>query len=113
MLKVYSTPAEIPVPEFDWTDLKAYQEKENKFIEDLRKFCINRNNAEYVGEVIQFPVADGYAQYMVASLKPVELIHLPIVDAWQYPYIERLTKNDIVDKINQKRAMDKLFSRSK
>jgi hypothetical protein len=59
--------------------------------------------------VIQFPVADGYAQYMVASLSPVELIHLPLWDAWEYQYVERLTKKDIVEKINQRKAMDKLF----
>jgi hypothetical protein len=37
------------------------------------------------------------------------LIHLPLWDAWEYQYVERLTKKDIVEKINQRKAMDKLF----
>jgi hypothetical protein len=56
-------------------------------------------------------VADGYAQYMVASLSPVELIHLPLWDAWQFDYAGRLTKKDIIEKINQRKAMEKLFSK--
>jgi hypothetical protein len=109
MGKVYCPPDEIKVPEFNWEDIPAYEKANEKFIEDLRTFCKNRNNAEHVGEVIQFPVADGYAQYMVAALSPVELIHIPLWDAWEYQYVERLTKKDIVEKINQRKAMDKLF----
>jgi hypothetical protein len=109
MGKVYSPPAEIKFPDFNWEDITAYEAANKKFIENLKAFCINRNNAEHVGEVIQFPVADGYAQYMVAALSPVELIHLPLWDAWEYQYVERLTKKDIVEKINQRKAMEKLF----
>ena len=111
MGKIYSPPAEIKVPELDWKDIAAYEKANEKFIEDLRAFCKNSNNSEHVGEVIQFPVADGYAQYMVAALSPVELIHLPLWDAWEFDYVSRLTKKDIVDKINQRKAMEKLFSK--
>ena len=113
MGKVYSPPAQIPVPEFNWEDIAAYEKANEKFIEDLRAFCKNRNNAEHVGEVIQFPVADGYAQYMVAALSPVELIHLPLWDAWQFDYVSRLTKKDIVEKIEQRKAMDKFIQSRK
>ena len=109
MGKIYSPPAEIKVPEFNWEDIPAYEEANKKFIDDLKEFCKSRNNAEHVGEVIQFPVADGYAQYMVAALSPVELIHLPLWDAWQFDYASRLTKKDIIEKINQRKAMEKLF----
>lgn len=112
MGKIYSPPAEIKVPVFNWAtiDIPAYENACNKFIEDLKAFCINRNNAEYVGEVIQFPVADGYAQYMVAALSPIELIHLPLMDAWEFQYANRLTKKDIIEKIEQRKALDDLFS---
>lgn len=113
MGKVYSPPAEIKVPEFNWEDIAAYEKANEKFIEDLRAFCKNRNNAEHVGEVIQFPVADGYAQYMVAALSPIELIHLPLWDAWQFDYVSRLTKKDIVEKIEQRKAMDKFIQSRK
>lgn len=110
MGKIYSPPASIKVPEFNWEDIPAYENACKKFIDDLKEFCKSRNNAEHVGEVIQFPVADGYAQYMVASLSPVELIHLPLMDAWEFQYVERLTKKDIIEKINQRKALDDLFS---
>lgn len=109
MGKVYSPPSEIKVPDFNWEDIPAYEAANKKFIEDLKAFCLNRNNAEHVGEVIQFPVADSYAQYMVAALSPVELIHIPLWDAWEYQYVERLTKKDIIEKIRQTKAMEKLF----
>lgn len=111
MGKIYSLPAQFPVPEINWEDIDAYEAANEKFIEDLRAFCKKRNNAEHIGEVIQFPVADGYAQYMVAALSPVELIHLPLWDAWEFDYVSRLTKKDIVEKINQRKAMEKLFSK--
>lgn len=110
MGKIYSPPASLRVPELNWEDIPAYEAANKKFIEDLKAFCKSRNNAEHVGEVIQFPVADGYAQYMVASLSPVELIHLPLWDAWEFQYASRLTKKDIIEKIEQRKALEKLFS---
>jgi hypothetical protein len=46
---------------------------------------------------------------MVAALSHVELIHIPLWDAWEYQYVERLSKKDIVEKINQRKAMDRLI----
>jgi len=46
-------------------------------------------------------------------LKPVRLIHIPIWDAWEYPYIDRLTKKDIEEKINYQIGMSKLLSKGK
>ncbi|MCL4682393.1 MAG: hypothetical protein KJZ92_14125 [Rhodocyclaceae bacterium] len=37
---------------------------------------------EVVGALIQFPRADGYATYRVASKKPLKLQHIPHGDAW-------------------------------
>jgi hypothetical protein len=114
MGKVYCPPDEIKVPEFNWEDIPAYEAANKKFIEDLKQWCVNRAakagvTDENLGVVIQFPVADSYAQYMVAALSPVELIHIPLWDAWEYQYVERLSKKDIVEKINQRKAMDRLI----
>ena len=110
MGKVYSPPAEIKVPVFNWEDIDAYKNECEKFVNALKEFCINRNNDKHVGEVIQFPVADGYAQYMVAALSPIQLIHLPLWDGYQFDYANRLTKRDIIQKINQTKALHELFS---
>lgn len=113
MGKIYLPPTEIPAPEFDWTDIEGYQAKEKKFVDDLRNFVNPNNDIEHVGEVIGFPVADGTAQYMVASLKPVTLIYLPLVDKYEFQYADKLSAKDIIDKIKQKKALDELFSKNK
>ena len=68
---------------------------------------------KHSGEIIHFPVADGRAEYMVLSLKPVMLIHLPVGDAWQFEYAERLTKADVIKKIKQQKALAEMFSNNK
>ena len=102
MGKVYNTPDEIKVPEFDFKKpYSEYKKKEDKFLKELKAFLVERNpDDKFVGEEINFPAADGYARYMVASLKPVELVHLPLGDAWSFQYADRLTKKDIEEKIN-------------
>ena len=110
MAEIFNPPAEIKVPEFNWEDLKANKEAEDKFIADLKKFCLSRKKEKNVGEVIKFPAADGYALYMVASMKPVELVHIPIGDAWCFQYAHLLTEKEIQENIDQEKAMEKLFS---
>jgi len=114
MATIYTVPKEIPFPEFNWKEVSKYK----KDIEDhearLKDWAIKRcedggKSTENVGEVIQFPVADGYAQYMVASIKPLQLIHLEYWDAYQFEYANRLTAKDVKDKVNQKKALNKLF----
>jgi hypothetical protein len=110
MAKIFSPPGEIPVPEIRLRD--NWQEKEQEFTEKLKEWCQKRRpDQDGVGEVIQFPRADGYAVYMVAGTKPVELIHLPLGDAWEFEYAHRLTKKDIMEKIKQSRSLHKLFGK--
>jgi len=65
------------------------------------------------GEEIQFPVGDGYARYIVARLKPVELVWVNVGDAWHYQYVHRLTAADIREELRSEKAMRKLFSDSR
>jgi hypothetical protein len=64
-----------------------------------------------MGEIIKFPVADGYAMYMVASMKPLMLIHLALGDAWSYGDVDLMTAKRVQDKIDQQKALDKLFAK--
>lgn len=113
MAKVYSPPKELPTPIPDYMKPgRGWMEDEKKWEESLRQYCVaNGGKDEAVGTVIGFPVADGSAQYMVFSISPVVLIHMPLGDAWQYRYINRLTKKDILEQVRQSKAMEKLFSR--
>jgi hypothetical protein len=114
MAKIYSLPKEFEkkIPVFDFA--KPYKEHENRekeFLKELKDFLIKQNpNEKHVGEIIDFPVADGKAMYMVISLKPVELLYLPLGDAWQYQYVHKMNKKDIIDILNRNIALKKLFS---
>lgn len=113
MATIYSPPDGVAVPEYKFGDpLQEYRKKQDEFIETVAAFCKNRNpNKEHVGKVIRFPHADGYAIYMVASLRPVELIHLPLGDAWEYPYVHRLSMSDVLEEINRQEALERIFSK--
>lgn len=68
------------------------------------------SDCEYAGEIVKYHIADGYAEYMVFSVKPVKLVHIPLYDAYHFPYAHRWTAKDIKDMVKRERAMKELFS---
>ena len=87
--KVYSSPIAAPTAR-DFTKSNPYsfdrdglEAAETKYTEDLRLHLVQRKAGQCVGEVISFGVADGQALYMVAGLRPLELVHMPLGDKWQ------------------------------
>ena len=112
MAKVFLLPEGFNAPEFNWQDIEQYNKDCADLTERLKKWCIERNpNQKNVGEIIKFQVADGYAEYMVAATKPVQLIHLPFWDAYQSETAELMTAKAIQQKIDQKIMLDKFFSK--
>ena len=65
-----------------------------------------------MGEIIQQGVADGYAQYMVLSLRPLVLIHLPLGDAYQFQWDHRWTASDVKMMVDQRKKMQSLFKQA-
>ena len=110
MAKIYSAPTSIKKPVMNFADFEAYKADNERFITELREMLTKRKNGKNVGEIIRFPVADGYAEYMVASMRPLELVHLPLYDAWEFQYANRLTATDVEAKIAQQKSMEKLFA---
>ena|SRR5271157_555285 len=113
MAKIYAPPKNLPVLEPDYTnyDFKAIEKSDNEWTEKLRQYCLANGNGKERGEVVRFPWADGYAQYMVFSMKPVAMIHMPLGDAWHYPDADLQTAARIREKVRQEKAIAKLFSR--
>ena len=113
MAKIYSAPKVLEIPTIDFSNynVEEQEKKENEYIEKLSFLLKRRKSEKHVGEVLNFPHADGYAMYMVAGIKPVELVHLELGDAWHLPHIERLTAKDITLKIEQQQALEKLFNK--
>lgn len=112
MAKIFSAPEEVKIPKLDFNDVKNWRANDEKYIQELKNHIQSLGyTGKNVGEVIQFPVADGYAQYMVASMKPLQLIHIPLGDAWQYAHL--LTAKEVQQKIDQTKAIKELFSNKK
>ena len=108
MAKIFSAPNSIPIPKWDYE--KTHQEnaeEESRYIKQLKVVLTDRKpGKKLVGEIIKFGVADGRAEYMVASMTPLELVHIPLGDAYEFPYVHRLTKKDVEDKIKGQKALD-------
>lgn len=115
MAKIYSIPDEVKAPKLDFNNVKAWQEDEKRFMSEIEAFVknYNPNGGEHIGKTIQFPVADSYAVYMVASMKPLELIHLPIGDAWHFEIASSLRASDVLLKIQQAEGLAKMLEENK
>ena len=109
---IYSPPKELKEPEFSFEnfDYKEHQKKSQKYLDDLKAILVKSGYTDKLcGETIRFPVADGYAVYMIASMKPLKLIHIPLDDAWDFPQAHLLTATEVKKMIEQDKAMKKLF----
>jgi hypothetical protein len=115
MAKIFNPPSELTLPKLDWENVKNYHKDCETYKQDLKKLLIEKykRTGANVGEIIQFPVADGYAMYMVSSMKPLELIHLPFGDGWSFQYVHLLKAKDVQQKIDQAKALTKFFSERK
>jgi len=111
--KIYSAPKEIKEPTFNFENFnqKKHQEQEDKYIADLKAYLAEKGyTGKNAGETISFPVADSQAVYMIVSMRPLQLMHVPVGDAWSFQYVDRLTAKDVQQKIDQKIAIAKIFS---
>lgn len=115
MGRIYASPKELNEPQIGGPkfDFDAYEKECDAYLIRLRDWCLKRNprGGKYVGKIARFGVADGYAQYMVAGIRPVELVHIAIMDAYQFPYVDRLKAKDITTLIDHSEELEKLFAR--
>jgi hypothetical protein len=108
--KVYSCPSDIKQPSLDFRNIPNYRKECEEFKQTLKDMLVKRNpNGKNVGEIIRFPAADGYAEYMVAGMKPLELIHISLGDGWDFQYAHLMTAKEVQSKIDGDKAMAKLF----
>lgn len=114
MAKIFNPPSEVKAPTFNWADIKQYRADCDKYKADLKEALQRYNpNGKNVGEVIKFPVADGYAEYMVANMKPVELVHIPLWDAWNFAHAHLLTAKAVQAEIDKEKRIAELFANKK
>jgi hypothetical protein len=98
MATIYNAPKNLTVP----TDFSSDTHSEDceQYLADLKAHVKQLNpRGKHGGEIIKFPAADSYAEYMVVRLKPLELVHIPLWDAWHFPYAHLLTAKEVSNQI--------------
>jgi hypothetical protein len=112
---VYTPPEQLKVPELRLKTgdnagevLSAYDKACDEFVFSLRRFCLNQKRGKYIGEVIRLAVGDGYAQYMIMSLRPLQLIWIPTGDAWRFGYDHLLTEKEVRENVERQKKLANL-----
>jgi len=90
-------------------DLRNVQQREARAAEKLKNRLQEKDSGKLVGSVVRFGVADGYAQYMIASEKPLTLVHLHFGDGYQIPeaHIRGLRLSDLRKQISFDKVLEK------
>lgn len=103
-------------PDIDFSDrggktIDELLQPEREWEERLKQWARDNGRGELRGEEVRWPVADGYARYVVYTEQPLSLIHIPTGDAWDIDEImERgLNLDDIRQNVSRQRAMAELF----
>ena len=115
MAKVYSAP--IPAPKYDYKASNEVNDAaEDAYVARLAELAKKKNStSDLIGKTIQFQVADGYARYMVWTVKPLALVHLELGDAWQIPaaHSRGLRLSDVKAQVEYDTRLQKLFTKDK
>lgn len=119
MAKIFLAPKELKSPKIkDYIKANNISQYLKDCKEHLDRLCkalheSYKDVCPEAGKVIKFPEGDGYAVYVVARLKPVELVWVDMGDAWQFKYAHRLTASDVREEIRRDESLRKLFSSKK
>lgn len=115
-MKVYDSPIEAPGLSFvdGRFSMEETERAESKYMEALTTYVKENFNGPLAGEVVRTPIADGYAQYMVAKVEgKTSLIHIPLGDAWTDARFERtVTVREIREILTRQRHIKELFSQA-
>jgi len=115
--KVFNPPKGFKPPELDINDFNQYEQVCDNYLKRLKKWCLDNttSNSNLVGEIIRYGVADGYAQYMVYSTSPLQLIHIDIMDGYSADdiWLRGLRVSDVKTMVAQEKAISKLFAPKK
>lgn len=65
---------------------------------------IRIDDESLVGFLMRFPIADGYALYVVSRQKPLQLQHIPSGDGWRIPptHLRGLRLTDVTGQIDMR-----------
>ena len=109
---IYSAPKEVKLPKTSYQNLSEWVTLEKQYKQDLKKHIRKMGyKGKNVGEVVRFQVADGYAEYMVLSMRPLGLIHLDLGDGYQFPQVKLMNAKEVNKQLDIQKKMAELFSK--
>jgi hypothetical protein len=117
MATAYSPPEGFEPPQITLENMRdgSYEREEAAFLERLADRAKMNGTSPLLGEVVRWSRADGYAQYMVWQTKPLQLIHLNLLDGYSIEpaLIRGLRVADIRDMVESAARLRALFSRKR
>jgi hypothetical protein len=111
-MKVYGLPAELKFAEPDYRNFDREKERARKeahtakLAEWLRA---HGYTGKHTGKIYRTPIADGYAEYMLADGKTAALFHLPYAGGYASPDVKFLPKAEVLRRIKASEEFEKLF----
>lgn len=91
------------------------RQAEQDYLKRLAGRCKQNGKDPILGEIIRFGRGDGYAEYMVWSVKPLQLIWIQLGDAWsvEAALIRGLTLTEVRRMVAAEKKLGELFGQSK
>lgn len=113
-MKVYSCPASIPEPTYDYGNYSTEKmfEAERQHSAKLKTWLKASGYAgANTGKIYSTPAGDGYAQYMYADRGAQSaLFHLPYGDAWHAADVQYVPRAEILKRIKQQETWPQMFA---
>jgi hypothetical protein len=115
MATAYAPPEGFEPPQITLENSRdgSYEREEAAYLERLADRAKMNGTSPLLGEVVRWQRADGYAQYMVWQTKPLQLIHLDLLDGYaiEPALIRGLRVADIKAMVEQAARMRAFFTR--
>lgn len=113
MARLFAEPYQIDPARLAQYNLAA-RDPQSAELEFLKKQTEDLPEGAVKGAVMDFPVADGHAHYLVVEEAPLTVQHLNFWDGYSIPaaYVRGLEKEDVLESIHRTKAWARLAASS-
>lgn len=114
MAKIYSMPNAAEWEKKEGESWDEYMKRESAMFDALQTTSDALPKGELKGLLISTPHADSAAYYVVHSVKPLALLHVPFCDKWRNTYFERsITVTEIKRMQKSQAEISAMFAKRK
>ena len=100
-------------PSLSYGNIDNYFSECEKYRDDLAALAQKNGDDPLIGRTVRWQRADGFAEYIVWNVKPLQIAHVPTGDAWtiEAPLIRGLNRTDIEELVGREQRIAALFSK--